>query len=233
MVLRTTTAGRGRNAVQRAAQLAAAALAVALLGACSVDVRDPAAPAPVSNSAAPATPTITPGHDADAVAAQDMPFSAGGVLAPGVPVGIGDSLAEVPGWKLAKANVAGESQYAKADGCVAAAKVRTDQGPLVRQDDRDSTVALFQYLDPTILPEYLKPGSLQWGGDNDAPPKSVEVLVLTEAAAVGGRATAVLARLFGTAGSSIYVSVSCPDAGSLAAARSEVERFLPVLPPAN
>lgn len=233
MVLRTTTAGRVGNAGQRAAQLAAAALALALLAGCSVDVRDPAAPVPVASSPVPATPTITPGHDADAVAAQDMPFQAGGILAPGVPVGIGDALAEVPGWKLAKANVAGESQYAKTDGCVVAAKVRTNQGPLVRPDDRESTVALFQYLDPTILPEYLKPASLRWGGDMDAPAKSVEVLVLTEAAAAGGRATAVMARLFGTAGSSIYVSVSCPDAGTLAAARSDVERFLPVLPPSN
>jgi hypothetical protein len=127
--------------------------------------------------------------------------------------------------------VAGESQYLKADGCLVAAKVRTNQAALAQGDDRESTVALFQYLDPTILPEYLKGTTLRWGGDESTPGHAVEVLVLEEAAAPGGRATMVLARLFGTSGSSIYVSVSCLDASALAAARADAVRFLPVLPP--
>jgi hypothetical protein len=111
-----------------------------------------------------------------------------------------------------------------------AAKARTNQAALTRGDDRESTVALFQYLDPTILPEYLKGGSLRWGGEESSPGRTVEVLVL-EPAAAGGRATAVLARLFGTAGSSVYVSVSCPDTYALATARADVVHFLPVVPP--
>lgn len=49
---------------------------------------DPAVPKAVQSVTALATPTITPGHDAGAVAAKDMPFSAGGTLATGVAVGI-------------------------------------------------------------------------------------------------------------------------------------------------
>jgi len=204
-----------------------------LLAGCSVDVRDPSVPEPVQSPSALATPTITPGHDAEAVAAQDLPFSAGAILARGVPVGLADALKEAPGWKQVKDNVAGESQYLKADGCLVAAKVRGNQSALAKGDDRESTVALFKYLDPTILPEYLKTEKLRWGGDPDAPARTVEVLALEPAVPQGGRATAILARLFATAGSSVYVSVSCPDTASLGSARGDVVKFLPVLPPSN
>jgi hypothetical protein len=227
---RPTTAVRARRPGLGRVPLLAALLASVATGGCSVGVPDPAAPEPVETPSVPATPTITPGHDAEAVAGQDLPFAAGGILAKGVPVGISDGLKDAPGWKMVKDNVAGESQYLKADGCLAAAKVRAGQDVLVRGDDRESTVALFQYLDPTILPEYLKPGTLRWGGDETRPGHAVEVLALEEAAA-GGRATVVLARLFGTAGSSVYLSVSCADAPALAAAKADAVRFLPVLPP--
>ncbi|MFF1251202.1 hypothetical protein ACFVYC_01705 [Pseudarthrobacter sp. NPDC058329] len=226
----TTADGSGRVR-PGTVPLMAAVLAAAVTGGCSVGVPDPGAPKPVESAPVPATPTITPGHDAEAVAAQDLPFASGGILAPRVPVGISDGLKDAPAWKIVKNNVAGESQYLKADGCMVAAKVRTNQSVLVRGDDRESTVALFQYLDPTILPDYLKAGTLRWGGDGSSPGRAVEVLVLEQAAGGGGRATAVLARLFGTAESSVYVSVSCPDAASLATARADVASFLPVLPP--
>ena len=93
-------------------------------------------------------------------------------------------------------------------------------------------MALFEYLDATILPAHLKTDTLGWGEDQDGPVRRAEVLVL-EQAAPGGRASAVLARLFATAGSSVYVSVSCPDAASLAAALADVSAHLPVLPPSN
>ncbi|HET7782793.1 MAG TPA: hypothetical protein VFL08_10835 [Arthrobacter sp.] len=211
----------------------AAALAALLMGGCSVEVRDPAAPEPAASTPAVATPTITPGHDAEAVAGRDLPFAAGGTLAPGVPVGISDGLKEAPGWKAGSRNVAGESRYTKADGCLVAAKARTNQNALARADDRESTIALFEYLDPSILPGYLKTETLQWGASPEGPGRAVEVLALEPAPQPGGRATAVLARLFGTAGSSVYVSISCPDAASLASARSDVVRFLPLVPPAG
>lgn len=225
-----TTARPACRAGNRGVHLAVAGLAAALMAGCSVDVPDPSVTAAPANSPVLSTPTITPGHDAAAVAGSDMPFAAGGTLASGVPVGIADDLKDVPGWKLEKDNVAGASQYAKADGCIVAARVSTGQAPLVRGDDRESTVALFQYLDATIQPSYLKTETLQWGGTPENPGKNVEVLAL-EQAAPGGRSTTVLARLFGTAGSSTYVSVSCPDAATLAAARQDVVRHLRLLPP--
>ncbi|GGH97827.1 hypothetical protein ACFFGR_01290 [Arthrobacter liuii] len=195
-----------------------------------MDVRDPSVTAAPASTPVLSTPTITPGHDADAVAARDLPFAAGGTLAPGAPVGISDELKVAPGWKMVRENVAGASQYAKADGCVVAARVSTGQAPLVRGGDRESTVALFQYLDATIQSSYLTTATLQWGGTPDTPGKNVEVLAL-EQTAPGGRSTAVLARVFGTAGSSAYVSVSCPDAATLGSARHDVVRYLPLVPP--
>ncbi|NUP59051.1 MAG: hypothetical protein HOQ06_06195 [Pseudarthrobacter sp.] len=225
-----TTARPAGSGWRRGVPLTAAALASVLMGGCSVDVRDPAVSAAPSDAPVLSTPTITPGHDAAAVAAQDLPFPAGGVLAPGVPVGISDDLKRAPGWKPVKENVAGLSHYMKADGCLVAARASAGQAPLVRGDDRESTVALYQYLDPTIQPGYLKTATLHWGGTPEEPGRNVEVLVLEETAP-GGRSTAVLARVFGTAQSSVYVSVSCPDAATLRAAREDVTRFLPVLPP--
>lgn len=213
-------------------------LGVGLLGvlvlasqACSVDVRDPTAPVPASSTPGLATPTITPGHDASAVAAADMPFAAGGTLAKGVPVGISDGLREAPGWTMVKEDVAGESQYQRADGCLVAAKVRTNQWPLVSKDDHASTVALFKYLDATILPEYLTTQTLRWGGEVDKPGPAVEVLQLERPAVGGANPTAVLARLFGNAGSSVYISITCNDGGAITSARADVQQHLLVVPP--
>lgn len=225
-----TTAERAGRAWRGGAPLAIGCLAAVLLGGCSVDVRDPSVTAAPAGTPVLSTPTITPGHDAAAVAARDLPFAAGGTLAPGTPVGISDELKGAPGWNLVKENVAGASQYSKIDGCTVAARVSTAQAALVRGDDRESTVAMFQYLDATIQPSYLKTENLQWGGTPESPGKNVEVLAL-EHAAPAGRSTAVLARVFGTAGSSAYISVSCPAAASLAAARQDVVRYLPLVPP--
>jgi hypothetical protein len=218
---------------EAAVLVAGALLGVTALGGCSVGVPDPAAPKVEPIVTALATPTITPGHDAEAVAAKDMPFSAGGSLAAGVPVGISDGLKEAPGWQQVKENVAGESQYLKADGCLVSAKVRTNQGPLALQDDQESTVGLFTYLDPTILPGYLKTATLRWGGAPGKPGPSAEVLVLEKPGQPGVRSTAVMARLFGTAASSVYISVACPDDATLAAARADVAERLRLAPPAN
>lgn len=226
-----TTAEQAARSWRRAVPLGIGCMVAALLGGCSVDVPDPSVTAAPAGTPVPATPTITPGHDAAAVAARDMPFAAGSDLAPGVPVGISDDLKGAPGWSAVKENVAGASQYAKADGCVVSARVSTGQDALVRTDDRESTVALFQYLDATIQPSYLKSATLQWGGTPEAPGRTVEVLAL-EQAAPGGRSTAVLARVFGAAASSAYVSVSCPDAATLGAARQDLGRYLALVPPA-
>ncbi|MDQ0677735.1 hypothetical protein QFZ30_001117 [Arthrobacter pascens] len=233
MAKRVESMGGGMKAQAAAVLVVGSLLGAASLGGCSVGIPDPAAPKVEQTASALTTPTITPGHDAEAVAAKDMPFTAGGSLAQGVPVGISNGLKEAPGWKLVKENAAGESQYLKADGCLVAAKVRTNQSPLVRGDDRESTIALFTYLDPSILPEYLKTETLRWGGDPEKPGPRVEVLVLEQPARPGAKATAIMARLFGTAGSSVYISVACPDAAALAAARADVAQRLLIVPPSN
>lgn len=213
--------------------MAGALLGATVLAGCSVGVPDPAAPKVEQTATALATPTITPGHDAAAVAAKDMPFSAGATLADGVPVGISDGLKGVRGWTQVKQNVAGASQYRKADGCLVAAKVRSNQLPLVLNGDRESTVGLFTYLDPTILPAYLKTGTLRWGGEPGKPGPKVEVLALERPGQPGASSTAVLARVFGAAASSVYISISCPNAATLTAAKAEVAARLVVVPPSN
>ena len=202
-----------------------------LLGGCSIDVPDPSVPTVGPSASGLATPTITPGHDAEAVAAKDLPFTAGAALAPGAAVGISDGLKEAPGWKPVKENVAGENQYAKTDGCLVATKVRTGQTPLALADDRASTVGLFTYLDPSILPKDLKTETLRWGGNADKPGPRVEVLVLEQASPAGARSRAVMARLFSVPASSIYITVSCPDPATLAAARQDVAERLVIVPP--
>ncbi|HJV97793.1 MAG TPA: hypothetical protein VJ617_01665 [Arthrobacter sp.] len=224
---------RGTTATSATAVLTAALFGTALLGGCTVEVPDPSAPTAEQPAPGPATPTIKPGHDAEAVAARDLPFAAGGTLAPDAPVGISDGLKEAPGWKPVKENVSGENQYAKGDGCLVAAKVRTGQAPLALGDDRASTVGLFAYLDPGILPQDLRTETLRWGGDPDKPGPRVEVLVLDQPAAQGARARAVMARLFSTPASSVYISVSCPDASTLAAARQDVAARLIIVPPST
>jgi hypothetical protein len=208
------------------------AAVLAGVGGCSVGVPDPAAPQDGQTTSALATPTITPGHDAAAVAAKDLPFTAGDALASGVAVGLSDGLREAPGWKPVKENLAGENRYVKSDGCVVSARVQVNQGALaVAGDDKASTVELFKYLDPTILPAYLKTDTLRWGGEPDKPAPRAEVLVYEGAAAPGSKSTAVLARLFSKTGSSVYVSVSCSDPAALAAARADVAQRLAVVPP--
>ncbi|WP_432393888.1 hypothetical protein ACRQ5B_11265 [Pseudarthrobacter sp. L19] len=154
-------------------------------------------------------------------------------LAAGVPVQLSDGLKDAPGWSAAGQGTAGASIYKKADGCQVAARVSTNQGPLsVPGNDKASTEALFHYLDPSILPGYLATDTLRWGGDADKPGPRVEVLVYY-GGATGTRAAVSYARMFAKAGSSVYVSVACPDRGSLAAARADVAARLAVLPPSS
>jgi hypothetical protein len=230
----TGTGSRGARRVRRRSRALLALAVAGTLAGCSVGVPDPSAPKAAPSTPALATPTITPGHDAAAVAAKDMPFAAGGTLAPGEPVQLSDGLRDAPGWKPVTENLAGASEYVKVDGCVASAKVRTNQSALaVPGDDRASTEGLFQYLDASILPSYLEPATLRWGGEPGGPAPAVEVLSFKGGERDGARATMIYARLYSKPGSSVYLSVSCPDAATLAAARSEVEARIAVVPPSG
>lgn len=217
---------------RRGSRVFLAAAVAAVLTGCSVGIPDPSAPKAAPATPTLATPTITPGHDAAAVAAKGMPFAAGETLAAGVPIQLSDGLRDAPGWKSVKENLAGANEYVKDDGCLVSAKVRTNQSALaVSGDDKASTEALFKYLDASILPAYLEPATLRWGGEPGGPAPAVEVLVFKAGDRSGARATTIYARLFSKSGSSVYLSVSCPDAGALAAARSETEARIAVIPP--
>ena len=211
------------------------ALPALALASCAVSVPDPGALPSVQEATTVATPSITPGHDADAIAGKDLPLSAGDTLQAGAPVGISDGLKDAPEWKVERSNVQGESQYSKSDGCTVATRVRSNQGALsVDGNEKASTAALFQFLDPSILPEYLRVETLPWGdGQGDKPKHQVEVLALEGNKNAGSRATAIFARLFTKAGSSAYVSVSCPDAGKLTEAKEDVMSHLMLVPPTD
>ena len=203
-----------------------------VLAACSVNVPDPSAPKPSPSESTLATPTITPGHDAAAVAAKDLPLAAGGSLASGEPVTVAGKLEEVPGWSVVHSGLQGEVLYKKSDGCTLVARVSVNQGPLVvAGDDAASTKALFRYLDAGIEVEKLKPASLRWGQDSDKPQHNVEFLALESSAASGAKPVVVLARLFSAPASSVYVSLVCPDDAALAKARADVDAKLAVIPP--
>lgn len=205
----------------------------ALLAGCTVNVPDPAAPKPSPSESTLSTPTITPGHDAEALAAKDLPLDAGGTLAPGDPVLVSSRLEEAPGWSVVHSGLQGETRYAKTDGCAVVVRVSLNQGPLVVPgDDAASTKELFRYVDPGIAVVKLTPASLRWGQDSGKPEHSVELLALESAPASGGVASVVLARLFSSPASSVYISVACPDSGTLAKARAEVQSRLAVVPPA-
>jgi hypothetical protein len=211
------------------------ALPALALASCAVSLPDPGALQSHQEVTTVATPSITPGHDAEAIAGKDLPLSAGDTLQAGVPVGISDGLKDAPEWKVERSNVQGESQYSKSDGCTVVTRVRSNQGALsVEGNEKASTAALFQYLDPSILPEYLRVETLPWGdGQGDKPKHQVEVLALEGNKNAGSRATAIFARLFTKAGSSAYVSVSCPDTGKLAEAKDDIMSHLMLVPPTD
>ncbi|YCK83447.1 hypothetical protein M1D89_09550 [Arthrobacter sp. D3-18] len=222
----------GNNVRRRLAGLVSAGAAGVLLAGCTVNVPDPAAPKPSPSVSTLATPTITPGHDAAAVAAKDLPLAAGGTLAPGEPVTVSTRLEEVPGWSVVHSALQGETRYKKTDGCMLAVRVSVNQGPLVvAGDDVASTKELFHYLDAGVAVDSLKTGSLRWGEDSDTPQHSVEFLSLESSSASGAQSAVVLARLFSAPASSVYVSLACPDDKSLAPARAEIMAQLVVVPP--
>lgn len=219
------------NVRRRLAGLAALGTAGVLLAGCSVNVPDPTAPKSSPSVSTLATPTITPGHDAAAVAAKDLPLAAGSTLAAGEPVTVSTRLEEVPGWSVVHSGLQGESRYKKADGCTLAVRVSVNQGPLVvAADDVASTKELFTYLNVGAL-DGLKPATLRWGEGSDKPQRGVEFLSLESSAASGGKPALVLARLFSAPASSVYVSLSCPDDATLSAARAETVAQLVVVPP--
>lgn len=242
-----STGGTRRSGVQTLALMVCFATAgVAGISGCSIAV-----PAPESTGVASATgqqsfaaPTVQAGHDAAAVAGKNMTFDAGVTLSPGVPVGYSDVFGETPGsydsapaapeWTRTSNNVAGQSSYSNAAGCIAAYWTTTNQGPLIEAgDDRASTKKLFKYLIPSVVEDSLKEATLPWVTQAGKPGPSISFLRYDTHASEGVAASSVWARMLGTADTGLVVSLSCPSDELLAATTPAVMKKLSVVPPTS
>lgn len=101
------------------------------------------------------------------------------------------------------------------------------QAPLVVDgDDRASTEALFAFLDPSILAEYLVTTSWPWGGHPGEAPAGIEFLTYLQPATGSAPASAVSLRLFSRPRTGLAITVSCPSGDQLAAAVADVRSRL-------
>ena len=223
-----------------------AVAALAALGGCSISVPSPVPQTTAQPTPPPtyAPPTVVAGHDAAAVAAAPMTFAAGTTLSPGVPVEFNDILgqppqdySETPGppeWKLLKKNVAGQTQYSNAAGCLLAHWTTANQGPLITQgDDKASSTELMKYLIPSVMESGLSEAKLPWVGEAGKPGPSISFLAFNTKAAKGVMASTVWARMLGTADTGLLVTLACPSDALLGATTPKVMAKLSVAPPSN
>lgn len=213
------------------------------LTACTFTVQSPQDTSTISASPKPtfAAPTITAGHNADAVAAKDMSWAAGNTLSVGVPVSWGDQLTQVdvvgnktppPSWKPVKSNQTGWTEYQHANGCLLSYwQTANQQGLMVPNDDKASTVALFRYLIPSILPETLKGSTMRWAKQLDKPSPKIDFLSLRTPAKDKLPARLYSARMFNKAGTGLVFSLSCATDALLNSTFSASQSKLAVAPP--
>ncbi|SDH36748.1 hypothetical protein SAMN04488693_10156 [Arthrobacter subterraneus] len=191
----------------------------------------PAAPLPSSPVADPAGPGLPPLPRSEIVG-NDMTFDRGGYIEPAEKVAFSETLSRAPGWTPAGLLVQGESVYVSDAGCTVSLSHTPRQGPLlVSGDDRASTEALFRYLDPSILPEYLEGSTWLWGESPGNATASVEFLAYRQEAAAETPASVVSLRLFHTTGTALAFIVSCPRDELLTAALSDLRNHVSVVPP--
>ncbi|WP_052663688.1 hypothetical protein [Psychromicrobium lacuslunae] len=217
--------------------------ATAGLTACTFTVQAPQDTSTISPSQSPSYqgPTILPGHNADAVAAKDMTWAAGNTLSVGVPVGWSDQLTQVemvnnktppPSWKELKSNQAGWTEYQHVNGCVLSYWQSVNQQNLmVANDDKASTVALFKYLVPSILPEVLKVSTMRWAKQLDKPSPKIEFLSIRTSAKGKSPAKLYSARMFNRAGTGLVFSLSCATDALLNSTFASAQNKLVVSPP--
>lgn len=166
------------------------------------------------------------------IVSNDMTFERGGYIEEAATVSFSDGLSGAPGWSPTKNLVNGESVYVSEAGCTASLRSTPAQGPLlVDGDDRASTEALFRFLDPSILPEYLTTTHWLWGGSAGESTVSIEFLTYTQAAAGDAPASAVSLRLFHATGTGLAFIVSCPSDDHLKVAVSDIRGRISVVPP--
>ena len=193
----------------------------------------PVQPAPVDNAAAEASgpPELPPLPRADIVG-NDMTFDRGGYIEQADMVAFSDGITRTPGWTQKKLLVNGESVYVSEAGCTASLRYTPAQGPLlVDGDDRASTEALFRFMDPSILPEYLVITDWLWGESAGESKASVEFLTYIQEATGDTPASAISLRLFHATGTGLAFVVSCPSDENLTAAVADIRNRISVVPP--
>ncbi|MFJ6001164.1 hypothetical protein [Arthrobacter sp. NPDC092385] len=187
-----------------------------------------AAPAPSPSGVDPGLPPLTRAQ----ITGEDMTFARGSYLAQGESVAFADGMTRSDGWTPRRMMVNGESAYEDGLGCLASLRHTGVQGPLVVDgDDRASTEALFAFLDPSILPEYLVTTTWPWGGSPGESPAGIEFLTYLQPAAGSAPASAVSLRLFSGPRTGLAITVSCPSDDQLAAAVADVRSRVSVVPP--
>lgn len=161
-----------------------------------------------------------------------MTFDHGAYIEEADMVAFSDAISRAPGWSQTKRLVNGESVYMSDAGCTASLRYTPAQGPLlVEGDDRASTEALFRFMDPSILPEYLVTTKWLWGASPGESKASIEFLTYMQEAAGDTPASAVSLRLFHTTGTGLAFVISCPSDEHLTAAVSDIRSRISVVPP--
>ncbi|ABY23412.1 hypothetical protein RSal33209_1676 [Renibacterium salmoninarum ATCC 33209] len=220
---------------------ALATLSVAALSGCQLNVPAPEVSSGTSGTPSYQAPTITPGHDAAAVAGKDMDWKAGNDLSLGVPVAWADQLAQATDptgaqtpseWKPLKIKQAGESEYSHANGCLLSYWQNVNQGPLmVTEDDKASTIALFKYLMPAVSPDDLKESSWPWSQQPGKPSPSIQFLSARHKASATSPAWIYSARMLNHTGGSLVLRLSCPNDALLDSTLAAAQTKLVVSPP--
>lgn len=217
-----------------------------LLAGCRIEVPvTPGAGIPDSQTAtAPAESASTPAGSASGappglpplpraeIVGNDMTFDRGGYIEAADMVAFSDGISRAPGWSQTKQLVNGESVYISDAGCTASVRYTPAQRPLlIEGDDRASTEALFRFMDPSILPEYLVTTTWLWGPSPGESTASIEFLTYMQEAAGEAPASAVSLRLFSTTGTGLAFIISCPSDEQLTAAVSDLRSHISVVPP--
>lgn len=230
---------RGRGRRHGGAVLVSLALLMTV-PACTIEVplppgaatatpsRPSTAPTRAATGAAPGLPPLTRAQ----ISTEDMTFARGGYIAEGESVAFADGMTRTEGWALRARAVDGESVYENGAGCRASLRSTGPQTPLVVDgDDRASTEALFQFLDPSILPGYLTTTTWSWGEDPAEAPAGIEFLTYLQPATDTAPASAVSLRLFHGPGTALAITVSCPSDELLEATVADVRSRVSVVPP--
>lgn len=201
--------------------------------ATSTTTTAPSRPAPSNSASADASgpPELPPLPRAEIVG-NDMTFDRGGYIEQADMVAFSDGITRAPGWTQKKLLVNGESVYVSKAGCTASLRYTPAQGPLlVDGDDKASTEALFRFMDPSILPEYLVTTDWLWGDSPGDSKASIQFLTYIQEAAGDTPASAVSLRLFHATGTGLAFVVSCPSDENLTAAVADIRGHISVVPP--